>query len=271
MLLIENDINTNPFTPAVHACVPPLPWSVTEADVADPSRCVHPATPSCCQNHLAMQPGTRFLPHMCSRPLAAPCSGIVTCALHTAQLLSLHQASNHHPLVPLIRRTDLRHLAVCSVDPPGCKDIDDALHVRRLPNGNFELGVRLLLASVSLISGCSCWTVHQQHPLLCNAQLWCLAPSHLRALYLLARLACLTGWCCLLLPRLRRCTLPMSPTLCTRGPQWTRRPRSGECPIRERLSGWHVRWGGQGHKHLHMWVMVSAALQMCIDLAACVP
>ena len=27
-------------------------------------------------------------------------------------------------------REDLRHLCVCSVDPPGCKDIDDALHVR---------------------------------------------------------------------------------------------------------------------------------------------
>ena len=39
-------------------------------------------------------------------------------------------------------RTDLRHLAVCSVDPPGCKDIDDALHVRALPNGNYEIGVR---------------------------------------------------------------------------------------------------------------------------------
>lgn len=32
-----------------------------------------------------------------------------------------------------------RHLPVCSVDPPGCKDIDDALHVRRLPNGNWEV------------------------------------------------------------------------------------------------------------------------------------
>eukprot|EP00967_Tisochrysis_lutea_P032839 scaffold38860_cov18-Tisochrysis_lutea.AAC.1 len=60
VVLIENDIN---FTPAVHECVPTLPWRVTE-------------------EHLA-QPG----------------------------------------------RTDLRHLAVCSVDPPGCKDIDDALHV----------------------------------------------------------------------------------------------------------------------------------------------
>ncbi len=64
VLLIENDINTAPFSPAVHACVPPLPWVVTEADVADP------------------------------------------------------------------QRQDLRHLCVCSVDPPGCKDIDDALHVK---------------------------------------------------------------------------------------------------------------------------------------------
>ncbi|KAF5828225.1 hypothetical protein DUNSADRAFT_18006 [Dunaliella salina] len=77
VVLIENDINTSPFTPAVHECVPTLPWRVTE-------------------DHLA-QPG----------------------------------------------RTDLRHLPVCSVDPPGCKDIDDALHVRPLPNGNYELGVHI--------------------------------------------------------------------------------------------------------------------------------
>ncbi len=32
---------------------------------------------------------------------------------------------------------------VCSVDPPGCKDIDDALHARPLPGGNLELGVHI--------------------------------------------------------------------------------------------------------------------------------
>ena len=32
---------------------------------------------------------------------------------------------------------------MCSVDPPGCKDIDDALHVRPLPNGNLEMGVHI--------------------------------------------------------------------------------------------------------------------------------
>ena len=38
VLLLENDINTSPFSPDVHACVPPLPWSVSAADLADPNR-----------------------------------------------------------------------------------------------------------------------------------------------------------------------------------------------------------------------------------------
>ncbi|KAI9683166.1 MAG: exosome catalytic subunit dis3 [Trizodia sp. TS-e1964] len=40
-------------------------------------------------------------------------------------------------------RRDLRELLVCSIDPPGCQDIDDALHARILPNGNFEVGVHI--------------------------------------------------------------------------------------------------------------------------------
>ena len=42
-----------------------------------------------------------------------------------------------------IGRKDLRNLLVCSIDPPGCQDIDDALHARPLPNGNFEVGVHI--------------------------------------------------------------------------------------------------------------------------------
>lgn len=42
-----------------------------------------------------------------------------------------------------IGRRDLRELLVCSIDPPGCVDIDDALHARKLPNGNFEVGVHI--------------------------------------------------------------------------------------------------------------------------------
>ncbi|XP_005105731.1 exosome complex exonuclease RRP44 [Aplysia californica] len=41
------------------------------------------------------------------------------------------------------RRRDLRHLDICSVDPPGCTDIDDALHCRELENGNYEVGVHI--------------------------------------------------------------------------------------------------------------------------------
>ncbi|KAI4137226.1 MAG: hypothetical protein LQ341_005233 [Variospora aurantia] len=40
-------------------------------------------------------------------------------------------------------RKDLRDLLICSIDPVGCQDIDDALHARPLPNGNFEVGVHI--------------------------------------------------------------------------------------------------------------------------------
>jgi exosome complex exonuclease DIS3/RRP44 len=40
-------------------------------------------------------------------------------------------------------RRDLRGLQVCSIDPIGCQDIDDALHARPLSNGNFEVGVHI--------------------------------------------------------------------------------------------------------------------------------
>ncbi|KHN94465.1 mitotic control protein dis3 [Metarhizium album ARSEF 1941] len=40
-------------------------------------------------------------------------------------------------------RQDLRGLLICSIDPVGCQDIDDALHARKLPNGNFEVGVHI--------------------------------------------------------------------------------------------------------------------------------
>ena len=40
-------------------------------------------------------------------------------------------------------RVDLRHIPVLSIDPPGCKDIDDALHCIVLPNGNYQIGVHI--------------------------------------------------------------------------------------------------------------------------------
>ncbi|KAF8245100.1 RNB-domain-containing protein [Wilcoxina mikolae CBS 423.85] len=40
-------------------------------------------------------------------------------------------------------RVDYRDKLICSIDPPKCQDIDDALHARPLPNGNFEVGVHI--------------------------------------------------------------------------------------------------------------------------------
>lgn len=40
-------------------------------------------------------------------------------------------------------RVDLRDLDICSVDPPGCTDIDDALHCRQISTGVFEIGVHI--------------------------------------------------------------------------------------------------------------------------------
>lgn len=77
VVLIENDIDARPFSTQVLACLPPLPWSVSSQDIANPIR------------------------------------------------------------------QDLRHIRAFSVDPPGCKDIDDALHCTSLPNGNFEVGVHI--------------------------------------------------------------------------------------------------------------------------------
>ncbi|PIA46664.1 hypothetical protein AQUCO_01500303v1 [Aquilegia coerulea] len=77
VVLIENDINSRPFSTQVLACLPPLPWSVSTEDLMNPNR------------------------------------------------------------------QDLRQLRVFSVDPPGCRDIDDALHCTALPDGNFEVGVHI--------------------------------------------------------------------------------------------------------------------------------
>ncbi|KAI0287919.1 RNB-domain-containing protein [Russula brevipes] len=49
-------------------------------------------------------------------------------------------------------REDLRQLNICSIDPPGCQDIDDALHARRLSSGNIEAGVHIADVSHFVLS-----------------------------------------------------------------------------------------------------------------------
>jgi len=75
VLLLEHDVPHHSFPESVLACLPTLPWSISDEDVQ--------------------------------------------------------------------RRTDLRHLDVCSVDPPGCTDIDDALHCRQISPDLYEIGVHI--------------------------------------------------------------------------------------------------------------------------------
>eukprot|EP00040_Diaphanoeca_grandis_P015316 m.77993 g.77993 ORF g.77993 m.77993 type:complete len:1019 (+) comp25067_c0_seq1:139-3195(+) len=56
----------------------------------------------------------------------------------------------------LAKRSDFRDLNVCSIDPPGCTDIDDALHTRMLPNGNIEVGVHIADVTHFIRPGSAC-------------------------------------------------------------------------------------------------------------------
>jgi exoribonuclease R len=46
---------------------------------------------------------------------------------------------------------DLRSVPICSVDPPGCTDIDDALHAIALPNGNIEVNTTHMGILIGLV------------------------------------------------------------------------------------------------------------------------
>jgi ribonuclease R len=42
------------------------------------------------------------------------------------------------------KRIDMRGVSTFTIDPPDCKDADDALSIRRLDNGNLEIGVHIV-------------------------------------------------------------------------------------------------------------------------------
>ena len=75
VLLLEHDVPHQPFSDNVLACLPKLPWIISEEERS--------------------------------------------------------------------KRMDLTGYEICSVDPPGCTDIDDALHCRDLGDGLFEVGVHI--------------------------------------------------------------------------------------------------------------------------------
>ena len=47
------------------------------------------------------------------------------------------------PLDEISRRRDLRRTRIFSIDPTTARDLDDAVHITALPDGNFELGVHI--------------------------------------------------------------------------------------------------------------------------------
>eukprot|EP00041_Stephanoeca_diplocostata_P024526 m.624315 g.624315 ORF g.624315 m.624315 type:complete len:632 (-) comp22545_c0_seq79:2862-4757(-) len=88
VVLIEHDVPYQPFSDAIHAEMPSLPWTVPDAAYDS--------------------------------------------------------------------RRDLRDYNICSIDPPGCTDIDDALHCRPLLNGNVEVGVHIADVTHFIRPGSAC-------------------------------------------------------------------------------------------------------------------
>lgn len=133
VVLIENDIDARPFSSQVLACLPPLPWSVSAEDLANPIRqdlrhiCVFSVDP----------------PGLCSYILTLYLLlGIAVCWLHIYHENLTVKNNNFFSLI----FKDVRYLLFVLT---GCKDIDDALHCTALLNGNFEVGVRILSLSCS--------------------------------------------------------------------------------------------------------------------------
>jgi len=69
--------------------------------------------------------------------------GVITREFSEAVLRCLPPANWTPSAKDLEGRKDLRNMCVCSVDPPGCKDIDDAVSCEPLANGNFRVGVHI--------------------------------------------------------------------------------------------------------------------------------
>jgi protein SSD1 len=53
----------------------------------------------------------------------------------------------------IARRRDLRETCIFTIDPATAKDLDDALSIRRLPNGNYEVGIHIADVSFFVQAG----------------------------------------------------------------------------------------------------------------------
>jgi DIS3-like exonuclease 2 len=55
----------------------------------------------------------------------------------------------------LANRRDFRKECVVTIDPPTARDLDDALHIKRLENGNVEMGVHIADVTAFLSANCA--------------------------------------------------------------------------------------------------------------------
>jgi len=60
------------------------------------------------------------------------------------ELLERHPQGWSIPEEEIAKRRDLRETCIFTIDPPTARDLDDALHCFKLPNGNFEVGVHIM-------------------------------------------------------------------------------------------------------------------------------
>lgn len=116
VVLIENDIDSRPFTSQVLACLPPLPWSVSSEHLQNPSR--------------------EDLRHI--RVFSVDPPGM----WRRKRFFFLCFPS--HLFLILYDMYIIVFWIFMILVVAGCKDIDDALHCTALPSGNFEVGVRIL-------------------------------------------------------------------------------------------------------------------------------
>ena len=162
MLLHEFDVPHEAFTPEVMACLPPEGWVWVRAMLmwlggwAIALSCWHcwhcGRCWRCWRISCFMWSGASdrcgLLLSYDTMPLSSP---ITTQHTNISPLTNIWTYKNILLYIyswkiteeVVAQRTDLRHIPVVSIDPPGCKDIDDALHCVRLPNGRLEAGVHI--------------------------------------------------------------------------------------------------------------------------------
>lgn len=142
VLLIEHEVEDTPWSQKVLDCLPPQDFKITVCFIL----CVVVSF-AFCFFPLPFVPSRPIIPFLIFLPLVMFHSSYSPSQLYSQQYLQPEEAA---------KRLDIRETRlVCSIDPPGCKDIDDALHIHKLDNGNFEVAVHIADVTYFVPSGCA--------------------------------------------------------------------------------------------------------------------